>query len=112
MVHRPVSLYATTEFVRAAPKGVGSYKLGANYATGLVPQMAAAKAGHQQILWLWGEDHEVTEVGTMNFFAVWINEEGSKCSPVYKRSLRPFERSLTARGAQRPSSSLLPLPRT
>lgn len=27
--------------------------------------MAAATQGYQQILWLYGEDHQVTEVGTV-----------------------------------------------
>lgn len=52
--------------------------MGANYSVGLVPQMVAAQEGHQQILWLWGENDEVTEVGTMNFFAVIENEQGRK----------------------------------
>jgi len=30
------------------------------------------------VLWLYGPDHKVTEVGTMNFFAFWINEKGNK----------------------------------
>lgn len=28
--------------------------------------MAAAQQGYQQILWLYGEDHQVTEVGTVS----------------------------------------------
>lgn len=58
-------------------------------------QMSAAKEGFQQILWLFGQDHEVTEVGTvrldkwvysiystntffnqMNLFLVIADEEG------------------------------------
>jgi len=35
-----------------------------------VPQIKAAEQGHQQILWLLGEDHKLTEVGTMNLFIV------------------------------------------
>lgn len=31
-----------------------------------------------QVLWLYGPDHKVTEVGTMNFFAFWVNEKGEK----------------------------------
>ncbi len=60
---KPVSLLATTDFVRAFPGGTGAYKLGANYVGGLVPQHAAAKEGYDQILWLHnkgGEDY-VTE---------------------------------------------------
>ena len=31
-----------------------------------------------QVLWLFGEDDEVTEVGTMNMFTFWENEDGEK----------------------------------
>ena len=31
---------------------------------------------HQQVLWLFGEDQQLTEVGTMNLFVHWINENG------------------------------------
>lgn len=38
--------------------------------------MQVAPAGYQQILWIFGEDHYITEVGTMNCFIYWINENG------------------------------------
>lgn len=38
----------------------------------------AAKLGHQQVLWLFGPNHELTEVGAMNIFMVHINEQGGK----------------------------------
>lgn len=60
-------------------------QLGSNYAGGVVrkyspvtrtrrptdqcvstAQMAAATEGYQQILWLFGEDHQLTEVGTVS----------------------------------------------
>lgn len=28
------------------------------------------------MLWLYGDDEEVTEVGTMNFFVYWTNQDG------------------------------------
>ena len=31
-----------------------------------------------QVLWLHGPNQEVTEVGAMNFFVYWTNEEGEK----------------------------------
>mgnify|MGYP002385647853 CR=1 FL=1 len=49
-----------------------------NYAPGLLPQQTAAEKGYSQILWLLGNDHQVTEVGTMNCFMFWINEQGEK----------------------------------
>ncbi|CAO3633141.1 unnamed protein product [Cunninghamella echinulata] len=69
-----VKLKATTEYVRAWPRGTGDAKIGANYAPGLLPQRLAAKEGYQQNLWLFGEDHQLTEVGTMNLFVLLKNE--------------------------------------
>lgn len=39
---KPVSLLASTRDVRAWPGGTGGYKLGANYAGGVVPQVRLA----------------------------------------------------------------------
>lgn len=36
----------------------------------------AANLGHQQVLWLFGPNHELTEVGAMNIFMVYINDQG------------------------------------
>jgi branched-chain amino acid aminotransferase len=66
---KAISLEATDYAVRAWPGGVGDKKLGANYATGIVPQLKAATRGCQQNLWLFGEEEYITEVGTMNLFA-------------------------------------------
>ena len=55
---------ATTEYIRAAPGGTGGFKLGANYAPGVVPQKEAAKLGYGQNLWLHGPEHYLTEVTT------------------------------------------------
>ncbi|KAF7339860.1 Branched-chain-amino-acid aminotransferase [Mycena venus] len=74
---KPVALYGTTEFVRASPGGTGAYKLGVNYAPGVLPQKSAAALGYSQNLWLHGEDHQLTEVGTMNMFVVFGKEDGS-----------------------------------
>ncbi|KAJ9116908.1 hypothetical protein QFC22_004565 [Naganishia vaughanmartiniae] len=73
---KPVSLQATTKYVRAAPGGTGGFKLGANYSPGVVPQVEAAKQGYAQNLWLHGPEHYLTEVGTMNLFVVIENEQG------------------------------------
>ena len=58
--------------------GTGGYKLGANYAPGVVPQKEAAKKGYAQNLWLMGEEHYLTEVGTMNIFVALKKDNGSK----------------------------------
>ncbi|KAF9067997.1 branched-chain amino acid aminotransferase II [Rhodocollybia butyracea] len=64
---KPIALYGTTEYIRAAPvrttKGTGAYKLGVNYAPGVMPQKEAAKMGYAQNLWLHGPEHYLTEKG-------------------------------------------------
>ena len=55
---------------------MGDTKCGGNYAPTILPQMHAAKKDCQQVLWLFGEDELVTEVGTMNLFMHWKNDEG------------------------------------
>ncbi|KAM9299686.1 branched-chain-amino-acid aminotransferase, mitochondrial [Gastrophryne carolinensis] len=74
----PVSLLADPKYVRAWTGGVGNYKLGGNYGPTIYVQHEASKLGCQQVLWLYGDNHEVTEAGTMNFFMFWINEQGEK----------------------------------
>ena len=49
-----------------------------NYAPTIAIQKEAEKQGCQQVLWLHGEDHLVTEVGTMNVMVFWTNENGGK----------------------------------
>jgi len=73
---KPVSLYAAATEVRAWPGGTGCYKIGANYAPGILPALAASQKGYQQILWL--QDNKITEVGTMNLFCLWKNKKGEK----------------------------------
>ena len=49
-----------------------------NYGATILPQMEAAQKGYTQVLWLFGEDNELTEVGTMNFFAFIKNKDGER----------------------------------
>ncbi|KAL9715722.1 branched-chain-amino-acid transaminase bat2 [Leucoagaricus gongylophorus] len=74
---KPVSLHGTAEYVRAAPGGTGAFKLGLNYAPGVMPQKAAAKIGYAQNLWLHGSENYLTEVGTMNLFVVFKQRDGT-----------------------------------
>nr|XP_060636450.1 branched-chain-amino-acid aminotransferase, mitochondrial [Anolis sagrei ordinatus] len=72
----PVSLLADPRFVRAWVGGVGDSKLGGNYGPTIYVQNEASKEGCQQVLWLYGDDHQITEVGTMNIFVFWKNQQG------------------------------------
>ncbi|XP_073931945.1 branched-chain-amino-acid aminotransferase, cytosolic isoform X2 [Castor canadensis] len=74
----PVSLWADPKYVRAWEGGTGDYKIGGNYGACLLAQCEAAEKGCQQVLWLYGKDQQITEVGTMNLFLYWINEEGEE----------------------------------
>lgn len=63
-----VSLLCDPRYVRATPGGCGHTKMGSNYAPTLWVQKEAEKAGCQQVLWVFGGDQEITEVGAMNIF--------------------------------------------
>ncbi|OMJ13915.1 Branched-chain-amino-acid aminotransferase [Smittium culicis] len=71
-----IKLLADTKHVRAWPGGTGNKKLGSNYDGGMYPNILAKEKGYQQILWLFGEDHLVTEAGLMNAFIFWVNDNG------------------------------------
>ncbi|KAL2776735.1 branched-chain-amino-acid aminotransferase, cytosolic isoform 1 [Daubentonia madagascariensis] len=74
----PVSLWANPKYVRAWEGGTGDCKVGGNYGSSLFAQCEAVDNGCQQVLWLYGEDNQLTEVGTMNLFLYWINEDGEE----------------------------------
>ncbi|CAK8671937.1 branched-chain-amino-acid aminotransferase, cytosolic-like [Clavelina lepadiformis] len=74
----PVSLLADPKYIRAAEGGAGAYKLGSNYGPTISIQHEAEKQGFQQVLWLYGDNQQLTEVGTMNVFVFWINDHGDK----------------------------------
>lgn len=71
-----VSLLADPNYTRSWPGGVGDRKMGSNYAPTIHIQNEATKQGLQQVLWLYGDDHQLTEVGTMNIFVLLLNERG------------------------------------
>jgi branched-chain amino acid aminotransferase len=66
---KPVKLWASSEYVRAAVGGVGEAKTPANYAASLYPARQATDKGFTQVLWLDALEHKyIEEVGTMNIF--------------------------------------------
>ncbi|XP_030636458.1 branched-chain-amino-acid aminotransferase, cytosolic [Chanos chanos] len=73
---QPVSLWADAKYIRAWRGGTGDCKMGGNYGASIYAQYEAVEKGCQQVLWLYGDDHQITEVGTMNVFLFWINENG------------------------------------
>nr|CAD7603597.1 unnamed protein product [Timema genevievae] len=75
---KTISLLADPNHTRAWPGGCGDKKMGSNYAPTIHIQAEAAKRGLQQVLWLYGEDDLLTEVGTMNIFMVCLNDQGER----------------------------------
>jgi len=73
-----ISLLADPKFTRAWPGGCGNSKFGSNYAPTIQAQQEADEKGLHHVLWLFGENHELTEMGTMNVFIVYINDNGGK----------------------------------
>ncbi|XP_028914582.1 branched-chain-amino-acid aminotransferase, cytosolic isoform X1 [Ornithorhynchus anatinus] len=74
----PVSLWANPKYVRAWKGGTGDCKMGGNYGSSIFAQREALDYGCQQVLWLYGDDEQITEVGTMNLFLFWVNEDGEE----------------------------------
>ncbi len=67
----PVSVWLSTEYVRAAPGGTGEAKCAGNYAASLVAQAQAAAQGCDQVVWLDAIEHRwVEEMGGMNLYFV------------------------------------------
>ncbi|KLO97444.1 Uncharacterized protein LW93_3422 [Fusarium fujikuroi] len=64
--------------IRAWPGGFGYAKVGANYGPSFASHCEAQQAGYDQVLWLLGEEGQVTEAGASNFFAVVRDEKTSK----------------------------------
>ncbi|WP_028661698.1 branched-chain amino acid aminotransferase [Saccharomonospora saliphila] len=67
----PVSVWLSTEYVRAAPGGTGEAKCAGNYAASFVAQRQAVEQGCDQVVWLDAAEHRwVEEMGGMNLFFV------------------------------------------
>jgi branched-chain amino acid aminotransferase len=68
---KPMRLWASTDYVRAAPGGTGAIKCGGNYGGSYVAQRQAAAHDCDQVVWLdAGERRYIEEVGGSNLFFV------------------------------------------
>jgi branched-chain amino acid aminotransferase len=68
---RPVSIWLSTDYTRAAPGGTGAAKCGGNYAASLAAQVQAKDNGCDQVAFLDAVEHKwVEELGGMNLFFV------------------------------------------
>jgi len=69
---RPVSVWLSHEYTRAAPGGTGAAKTGGNYAAAFAGQLQALDHGCDQVVWLDAAEHRwVEEMGGMNLFFVY-----------------------------------------
>lgn len=72
---KPVSVWLSTDYTRAAPGGTGAAKCGGNYAAAFVAQREAVAQGCDQVVWLDSNEHRyVEEMGGMNLFFVFGNK--------------------------------------
>ena len=81
---KPVSVWLSTEFVRAAPGGTGEAKCSGNYAASLIAQAHAADQGCDQVVWLDAVERRwVEEMGGMNL--VFVYGTGALRAPRHPR---------------------------
>jgi branched-chain amino acid aminotransferase len=69
---KPVSVWLSSEYVRAAPGGTGEAKCAGNYAASLIAQAQASSEGCDQVVWLDAiERRWIEEMGGMNLYFVY-----------------------------------------
>ena len=77
---KPVSIWLSTDYTRAAPGGTGSAKCGGNYAASLAAQVEASAHGCDQVAFLDAVEHRwVEELGGMNLY--FVRRDGSIVTP-------------------------------
>ena len=88
---QPVSVWLSTEYVRASPGGTGEAKCGGNYAASLIAQAQAAREGCDQVVWLDAIEHRwVEEMGGMNLcFVYGEGDDARVMTPELTGSLLP-----------------------
>jgi branched-chain amino acid aminotransferase len=85
---KPVSVWVSHDYTRAAPGGTGAAKCGGNYATSLIAQAQANEHGCEQALFLDAvERRYVDELSGMNVFFVYA--DGTLVTPPLTGSILP-----------------------
>ena len=73
---KPVSIWLSSNYTRAAAGGTGAAKCGGNYAAGLAAQIEASAHGCDQVCFVDAAEHKwVEELGGMNLYFVRANGE-------------------------------------
>ncbi|MDV6012723.1 branched-chain amino acid aminotransferase [Haloechinothrix sp. LS1_15] len=88
---KPVSVWLSTDYTRAAPGGTGYVKCAGNYGASFVAQAQAVEQGCDQVVWLDAVEHAwVEEMGGMNLFFVFGSGENAQIvTPELTGSLLP-----------------------
>ena len=73
---KPVKIWISTVYTRAAPGGTGAAKCGGNYAASLIAQQEAAEHGCDQVMFADAAEHTwLEELGGMNVYLVTTDSE-------------------------------------
>jgi branched-chain amino acid aminotransferase len=88
---KPVSVWLSEDYTRAAQGGTGEAKCGGNYAAAFVAQAQAVREGCDQVVWLDAVEHRwVEEMGGMNLFFVQGSGSGARLlTPALTGTLLP-----------------------
>ncbi|HEX6870060.1 MAG TPA: branched-chain amino acid aminotransferase [Micromonosporaceae bacterium] len=85
---RPVTVWVSTDYTRAAPGGTGAAKCGGNYAASLIAQAEAIEHGCDQVVFLDAVERRwVDELGGMNIFFVYA--DGTLVTPPLTGTILP-----------------------
>jgi branched-chain amino acid aminotransferase len=85
---KPVSVWVTPDYTRAAPGGTGAAKCGGNYAAGLSAQAEAIEHGCDQVVYLDALERKyIDELGGMNVFVVL--DDGTLVTPPLTGAILP-----------------------
>lgn len=85
---KPLKLWVSDQYTRAAPGGTGAAKCGGNYAASLIAQAEAAEHGCDQVVFLDAAEHRwIEELGGMNLF--FVMNDGSMITPPLTGTILP-----------------------
>jgi branched-chain amino acid aminotransferase len=83
---KPVTIWLSSEYVRAAPGGTGAAKCAGNYAASLIAQQEAIENGCDQVAFVDAVEHRwIEELGGMNLF--FVRDDGSITTPELSGSI-------------------------
>ncbi|MDS1272003.1 branched-chain amino acid aminotransferase [Lipingzhangella sp. LS1_29] len=88
---KPVSVWLSEDYTRAAPGGTGQAKFAGNYAASFLAQAQAVDKGCDQVVWLDAVEHRwVEEMGGMNLFFVFGSGDDARImTPTLTGTLLP-----------------------